>query len=195
VKKKLKASQRREEIIKATIKVVAKSNFDKATIANIAKAAQINESLIYQHFDNKTDLMVSVLEYIKDDIFRVAVSAPEPGDPTLNALRQSGRAYYNSVNANIDILKCIQASTMAGDKKIREKSLEFIKFTHKFLEDKLKLAMENNLISTSFDPDTFAWIIFGGALMSSMLLIFGENDLMTPDEVDIFYEQLEKLMK
>ena len=155
-RRKLTAAKRKEQIIKSTIKVVAKSNFDKATIANIAKVAKINESLIYQHFDNKTDLMVSVLEYIKDDIFRVALSALEPDDPTLNAMRQSGRAYYNAMIANLDVLKCIQAATMAGDKKIREKSLEFIKFNHKFIESRIKLAIENNLISPSFNPDTFA---------------------------------------
>ncbi len=193
--KRLKASERKEEIIKAAIEVVAQTNFDKATIADIAKTAHINESLIYQHFDNKIELMESVLDYIREDMYRIMISSSGLDDPSLSSLRQAGIKYYESAKFRVDMVKCLFASTMASDNKLKSKAIQHIKFFQNFIEARVKLAMENNLVDPSFDAEIIAYALFGVTTMSSVMLILGEGDLIPIERVDQLFEQLEELIK
>jgi len=193
--KRLKASERKEEIIKAAIKVVAESNFDKATIAEIAKEAGVNESLIYQHFDNKVDLMVSVIDYINKVMSRVTFSTPGLDNPALSSLREAAVTFYESAKFNVDMLKCVTASIIASDKKIKERSLEHVKISHKFIEGRVRLAMDNNLIDPSLDVEMIAWALLANVWMLSMMLIFGESSLMSMERLDKLSRQLEEMIK
>jgi AcrR family transcriptional regulator len=55
---------RRFEILQAALSVFAEKGFHRSTIRDIAKAAQIAEGTIYNHFENKTALMLALFEGI-----------------------------------------------------------------------------------------------------------------------------------
>ncbi len=52
--------ERRKQILDAATKVFAAKGFDRATIANIARAAHVAEGSIYNYFKNKSDLLISI---------------------------------------------------------------------------------------------------------------------------------------
>ncbi|HZJ99479.1 MAG TPA: helix-turn-helix domain-containing protein, partial [Tissierellaceae bacterium] len=56
--------ERREQIIKAAIKVFGRNNFHKTKMDDIAKEVQIGKSTIYEYFDSKKDLFEEMLVYI-----------------------------------------------------------------------------------------------------------------------------------
>lgn len=51
---------RKQQIIQAAIEVFSKSNFQNASISEIAQKADIAEGTIYQYFKNKEDLFFSI---------------------------------------------------------------------------------------------------------------------------------------
>ena len=51
---------RKQQIIQAAIEVFSKSNFQNASISEIARKADIAEGTIYQYFKNKEDLFFSI---------------------------------------------------------------------------------------------------------------------------------------
>ena len=55
-----KKAVKRQLILQAAIEIFSKSNFQNATIAEIARKANVAEGTIYQYFKNKEDLFFSI---------------------------------------------------------------------------------------------------------------------------------------
>lgn len=54
------AEERRKQILDAAARVFAQKGYERATIADIARAAGIAEGSIYNYFKNKNDLLISI---------------------------------------------------------------------------------------------------------------------------------------
>jgi AcrR family transcriptional regulator len=61
-RKRLKADERRQEIIDAAMAVFAQNGFGGATTRAIAENAGISEAMIYSHFRNKEDLYTAIID-------------------------------------------------------------------------------------------------------------------------------------
>ena len=59
-------SKTKEIILEAALAVFIEKGFAGASISQIAKAAKINQSLIYHHFASKEDLWVCVKKFCVD---------------------------------------------------------------------------------------------------------------------------------
>ena len=63
--------ERRTQLIKATIKSIAKRGLSDTTIATVAGEAQLSQGIINLHFKSKDLLLVETLRYVVDE-YRVA---------------------------------------------------------------------------------------------------------------------------
>lgn len=60
--KKRRSGDKRERILKAAIKVFAKSGFHATRVSEVAKAAGVADGTIYLYFESKDELLVSLFE-------------------------------------------------------------------------------------------------------------------------------------
>jgi AcrR family transcriptional regulator len=65
-RKEKRTLARRNQILDAAAKVFAENGFQKSTTREIAEAADISEGTIYNYFENKDDLLLSLLDRITD---------------------------------------------------------------------------------------------------------------------------------
>ncbi|MGH3167065.1 MAG: TetR/AcrR family transcriptional regulator [Trebonia sp.] len=86
-RQRLSEEERRAQILRATIQVVACHGFEAASASLIAEQAGVSKGLIWHYFADKTDLMkqavVETVRVIRDE---VAASA-EPSTPVPDAIR------------------------------------------------------------------------------------------------------------
>jgi AcrR family transcriptional regulator len=61
-RKRMKADERRQEIIRAAMEVFARNGFGGSTTREIAENAGISEAMIYSHFQNKEDLYTAIID-------------------------------------------------------------------------------------------------------------------------------------
>ncbi|MDH3808573.1 MAG: TetR/AcrR family transcriptional regulator [Syntrophobacteria bacterium] len=61
-RKRMKADERRQEIIRAAMEVFARNGFGGSTTREIAENAGISEAMIYNHFRNKEDLYTAIID-------------------------------------------------------------------------------------------------------------------------------------
>ncbi len=57
---RLKAPQRREQLIEVATKIFAKWGYNAATTAAIADAAGVTEPILYRHFASKQEMFVAI---------------------------------------------------------------------------------------------------------------------------------------
>src|SRR3954447_18385945 len=62
--RRLKAPQRREQLIEVATKLFAKWGYDVTTTAAIAEAAGVTEPILYRHFDSKQELFVAIVRSV-----------------------------------------------------------------------------------------------------------------------------------
>lgn len=95
---RMAAAQRREQIIRVTLRVVARHGVQDATNARIAKAAGVSEKMLYVHFGSRKKLLVAAL----NDAFDRAASVLDSGDETnaVDRLRAAGRAKWGTLTSD-----------------------------------------------------------------------------------------------
>ena len=54
-------TQRQQEIVDESIKIISQKGVQQLTIKNIAKSMRFSEPAIYRHFKNKMDIMVGII--------------------------------------------------------------------------------------------------------------------------------------
>ena len=59
-------SERQEQIVEESIKIIDKKGIQGLTIKNLSKAIGISEPGIYRHFESKTEILLSILNNFKD---------------------------------------------------------------------------------------------------------------------------------
>jgi AcrR family transcriptional regulator len=91
--KRLPAEQRREQILACSIEVLARTNYQKARVADIAELVGISEAAIYKYFPTKKQLFLAVLEYMSDSLIARLGAVVETATDALQALGRAAAAF------------------------------------------------------------------------------------------------------
>jgi len=91
--RRLSAEQRREQILTCSIDVLAKSNYQKMRVVDIAELVGVSEAAIYKYFPTKKHLFLAVLKYLSDRLINSLTSVIEAEADTFEALRKAASAF------------------------------------------------------------------------------------------------------
>jgi AcrR family transcriptional regulator len=84
---RMKATDRRRQLLEASIKCFADHGYQGTTTARLAKAAGVSEPVLYQHFASKHDLFVALLEQVGKEVLREWRKAIAPLKMPIDQLR------------------------------------------------------------------------------------------------------------
>jgi len=85
--RELKKQQTRQLIADTAWQLFADRGFDRVTVAEVARQAQVAEATVFNYFPTKEDLFYHRLEVFGAGLVE-AVAAREPGEPALAAVRR-----------------------------------------------------------------------------------------------------------
>ncbi|MBT3303065.1 MAG: TetR/AcrR family transcriptional regulator, partial [Bacteroidetes bacterium] len=60
-------TDRQKEIVEVALELITEKGIQGLTIKNLSKKIGISEPAIYRHFDNKIQILISILEFFKDN--------------------------------------------------------------------------------------------------------------------------------
>src|SRR5689334_17648135 len=67
---RLKAPQRREQLMEVATRLFARLGYDATTTAAIAEAAGVTEPILYRHFESKQELFVAIVKEVSERTMR-----------------------------------------------------------------------------------------------------------------------------
>src|SRR5919201_222062 len=82
-----KKQQRRQLIAETARRLFAERGFDRVTVAEIARAANVSEGTVFNYFPTKADLFYDRMEVFEERLVE-AVRARAPGDSVPASLRR-----------------------------------------------------------------------------------------------------------
>ncbi|MDA8403046.1 MAG: TetR/AcrR family transcriptional regulator [Desulfobacteraceae bacterium] len=175
-KKRMTADDRRQSLIDATIRVVTRLNYDRATTALIAKEAGVNEALIYNHYKSKKDLEMDTLDYLVDS--RLALYRANPVFLAENrhqsVMRSLNAQYLKMIQSpEIQVFSCILKSMFAIELDMQQKGAACSKAFQEFIRDSLMEDRDRGFFDPRFDPDIIAWEILGKIMLVATMAVAG----------------------
>lgn len=158
-RKYMRAEDRRRQIILAAQEVFARSNLQGARTRDIAKAAEVNQATLFEHFDSKEALFHAavvepLIEAMQGMYERVhAYQAAETQEQLLDLARASAR---NHIESLIEVFPLLTASLFSdadlGKKLYLEQIAPLLKQRGEVLD---------GLLKDSIDPEFAGMALFG----------------------------------
>jgi AcrR family transcriptional regulator len=115
------AEERREDVLRAAMKVFGERGLYGTPTMEIARAAGLSQAYLFRLFPTKTELFVAIVERsclrIHDTFVEAAANARRAGLPTLAAM---GEAYGELLQDRELLLTQLQGQAAAGEPAVRE---------------------------------------------------------------------------
>jgi len=115
------ADERREDVLRAAMKVVGERGLYGTPTTEIATAAGISQAYLFRLFPTKTELFVAVIERsyqrVRDTLAAAAADSRRDGRPALQAM---GEAYTDLLKDPALLLTQLQGHAAASEPAVRE---------------------------------------------------------------------------
>lgn len=163
---------RREQILKAAIQVFAEKGFQRATIRDVAKTAGIADGTIYNYFENKTALILGILNYMNETEERDSDLGQAVGQDLHAFFRDYlGKRYTFMTQEGLDILRAVLPEVLVNPELRDAYMQQIILPTFDISEKHFSKLVEDGTVRPIDVPITLRLIssMFLGAIMLRMM--------------------------
>jgi AcrR family transcriptional regulator len=139
-------ARRRKEIFHASVHLFLNKGFNETSMREIAEAAEIGKSTLYDYFPSKDDILLS---FVEDELERLTDQAKEIMQQNIGArekLRQMMFAYMDYLATNEDFYMKLSTEVQ----RLAQNSLERIQRKRHALQDMLRGIIEEGIQEGSF---------------------------------------------
>lgn len=155
-------SQRQYEIIQAAGKLLIEKGIKGLTTKNLAAEMGFSESALYRHFKNKEDIIVFLLDYLKQNIEQrlneIAYSSARPSDK-LEQVFKSQFAYF-SQNPHF-IVAVLSEGLIEDNTKITQSIWSIFQFKSQLISQLIDQAKQAGEITTQIATPDILHILLG----------------------------------
>jgi AcrR family transcriptional regulator len=179
----LVARARREQIVGAATRVFAEKGFRRATTREVARAAGFSEGTIYNYFEDKDALLLTILDRLNETEWRAADFEEGMATDFRGFLEQYLRRRMSMIWKNREVFR-VALSEMLVNPELRERYLRsVVNPTMKIAEDNFRTRMEQEEVRETEAP--LAMRSVAGAVLGVLILgLLGDEEINSrSDEV------------
>ncbi len=156
-----KKIEKRQRILDAAIKVIAKNGFQGTTVAEVAAEAQVADGTIYLYFQNKDDLLITIFEETMDRFIaqglEVIANMPTP----LDKLKSIVDLHLTSLGSNEDLAAVFQIELRHSIHTMKQFSQTKLRDYFQIIESTIEDAQKAGQIRADLDAWTAVKVVFG----------------------------------
>jgi TetR/AcrR family transcriptional regulator, cholesterol catabolism regulator len=182
---RLKAPQRREQLIGVATRLFAKHGFDATTTASIAEAAGVTEPILYRHFKSKQDLFVAIVRSTSQQTIQewedLIADIADPAE----RIRVIAQAVPGHIKRLADAYHVLHgALSTSRDKKVHAVLREHYDQIEVFFRKVIVDGHKTGVFRTDLDPKSGAWqLILSGIGYAMVTLNLDEVEQPVVDQV------------
>ncbi len=152
--------KRIEAIINAAEKVFAEKDFNKATIAEIAKLASVADGTIYEYFNSKEEILQSIAVKRFGTYLTDVAEAFEIKNP-LRKLRRLIKYHFSSFLSERQFLKVFLLQLQLNARFYGSEAYDKFRTYFRFIEDVIEEGREANVFRSEVSPRVFRNMFLG----------------------------------
>jgi AcrR family transcriptional regulator len=177
--RRLKAPQRREQLIEVATKLFAKWGYEATTTAAIAEAAGVTEPILYRHFDSKQELFVAIVRSVSEltmDLWREVIGDIE--DPA-EQIRRIAEEFPEHIRQLADAYHVIHGALASSrDRKVLAVMKEHYAQIERFFVGVIQRGQERGVFRPQLDPKGPAWQLIMTGIGYAMIAL----NLQAPEQ-------------
>lgn len=178
-KRQAQAAARREQFLKIALELFTAHGYRGTSVREIARAAGVNEGLLYHYFANKSELFAAVLErYAPFESGKGVLEAAE-GRPVGEVLRALGDQFLSTLQERRALVVTI-LSEGPTDPELGEILGEFLQSTRARIAEFLALRQGTGEIKRQVNLDAAAQAFVGGLLFALISVILSSKAIDHP---------------
>lgn len=156
-----KQKAKRQMILEASIRVIAKNGYYKSTISSIAKDAGVADGTIYLYFNNKEDLLISLFEDVMGTFIQGSKRAIEQEREASAKLKSLICHHFEHLGIRPELALLTQLELRQSQIDLRMKISKILEPYLLLIEDIAALGKESGEFDPTLDPKLCRQMIFG----------------------------------
>lgn len=156
-----KKIQKRQRILDAAIKVIAKNGFHGTTVAEVASEAQVADGTIYLYFQNKDDLLITIFEETMDRFISQGLEVIEQMPSPMKKLSAIVDLHLSSMGSNEDLAAVFQIELRHSIHTMKKFSQTKLREYFQIIENVIEEAQAAGEIRKDLDAWTAVKVVFG----------------------------------
>ena len=179
VMRRLKAPQRREQLIEVATKLFAKWGYEATTTAAIAEAAGVTEPILYRHFDSKQELFVAIVRSVSEQTLRHWAEILDGISDPAEQIRRIAGEFPEHVRTLSDAYHVIHgALATSRDRKVAGVMKEHYASIERFFVDIITKGQATGVFRPQLDPKGPAWQLIMTGIGYAMIAL----NLQAPEQ-------------
>ena len=158
---KLSGEVRRDQIVQASLAVIAKKGVGGLTTAALATEAGVSEANLYRHFRNKEDIFFATLAYVKEKIATNMEGSLEGADAPVKKMKRFYDLQLQLMGKNSGILRFMFSDELHISEELRERLLETMYAFSATLAAFIKDAQKAGAFRSDLDARTTSLMFIG----------------------------------
>ena len=157
----MKSVDKHSKIIVSATKVFAKKGFFNARISDIAKEAKVADGTIYLYFNNKFDILISVLEEEIGKIIEQIEKAIEKETDPVRMMTIFIEKHLSAMKQNKNLAEVIHIELRQSDRLVKEYRNTSFKQYIDVISKIIRKGQERGIYRTDIVPDIAKRAFFG----------------------------------
>jgi AcrR family transcriptional regulator len=155
---RLKAPQRREQLIDVATKLFARNGYEATTTAAIALAAGVTEPILYRHFKSKQELFVAIVRAVSAQTMTHWQELIAGVDDPAERIRRIAKEFPQHTKALDDAYHVLHgALSTSRDRKVMAVMKEHYTQIEQFFSKLVKDGQKAGVFRKDLDPKVSAW--------------------------------------
>jgi AcrR family transcriptional regulator len=119
-KRRMRAPERREQLLQVARKVFAKGGYQTVTMDDVARQAGVTKPILYDHFPSKRDLYQGLLEADLATLEQRIQTAIETSSGNRERIRGSFQAYFDFVDEEGEGFRLLMKEAVGAEEEFRD---------------------------------------------------------------------------
>jgi AcrR family transcriptional regulator len=167
---RLKAPQRREQLIEVATKLFAKFGYEATTTAAIAEAAKVTEPILYRHFKSKQELFIAIVRAMSEQTMASWNALIEKSNDPSEQIRLIAARFPDHLRELEDAYHVIHgALATSRDRKVMAVMREHYEDIEKFFCQIVKAGQDQGIFRRELEPKVPAWQLINVGIGYAMI--------------------------
>jgi len=155
-------TNRQQEIIEVSLKLIAENGIQGFTIKNLAQKMGFTEAAVYRHYENKVQIFVAILDFFKQNFESFFTNQIQSKSTALNKIEQLFLNHFKIFTQNPSIVAVIFSEEVFRSEVILlQKFTEIMNANSEILIKMIKEGQENKEIRDDILPTNLAIMVMG----------------------------------
>ncbi len=155
---RLKAPQRREQLLEVATSLFADRGYQATTTAAIAEAAGVTEPILYRHFKGKQDLFIAIVRRMSEHTLEQWRAMIAHTDEPAEQIRVIAQQFPDQLRRLEDAYQVLHgALATSRDRKVLAVMREHYMRIHAFFVDIIRQGQANGQFRRDLNPNVHAW--------------------------------------